>query len=640
MIEINPKKKNTDTIIEPNIFSHNLEHTRSCMFHGLSAQLIRNRKFAGKPAACSGEAAEWYRIGNKHAYYTLDRFDSYTHHTKEWASGVLQRRNECNSQVIQNPVADEETGIGQNNLILIKNKKYEIRVVVKTNSDNVFKLKIRLTNSKHTENYAQAIICPPQHTWFKYVFDFVATSNDDNACFEIVTLDKGEMKIGAVSLLPTDNVMGLRSDVIENLKEIGPSVLRWPGGNFAGEYYWKDGLLDVDERGPSKSVREMETQPYTYGFDFHEMAIDDFISLCHIVGAQPYLTINLGRDSAQECAEFVEYCNGDLNTTWGAIRASRGHPDPYNVKYWSLGNELGLGHMEGPNSPAAYVKAISVYSKVMKAVDPDIVLFSSGAYNPEHDYSEWIRLLPQIRDDGIKFISFHNYVPRIFEGGADFVTENGLSKTYSTITEAPQHCLEAVELLRNRMNEVDCSNVAISYDEWNLYFTWYHDPGVIEGIYTALMLRQFCINCERLNIPMVMYFQPINEGAIVVHPEYSELSANGQVMALMKAHKGNILLDCETCDPDLLCLASFNENSSKTIITVINKSYYSSKEVKIPSYNHSSINGILYLGEDLNIGSRFITKEIAPALDCPPDAEIKSFSVPAHSILQIELQPN
>ena len=626
-VTICPEK--TQGIIHPNIFSHNLEHTRSCIYQGLSAQILRNRKFAGKPAAHSGQAAEWYRIGGREVYFTLDRFDAYVRHSEEWFTGILQRRNECNSQVVQNPYVGMEAGVGQDGIVLEKDKSYQVRSVVKTNSDEAFSYTIRIVNARTRRMYAEHIETPAQHEWEKTAFVFTAPESTDNACFEVITHNRGEMKIGVVSLIPTDHVLGLRPDVIDKLREIGPSVLRWPGGNFAGEYHWKDGLMDVDMRGAQKSVREMETHPYTQGFDFHEMAIDDFIQLCHLIGAEPYLTINFGRDTAETCAQFVEYCNGTADTEWGKVRAERGFEQPYAVKYWSLGNEQGLGHMDGPNTPAAYTAKATQYARKMREVDPEIVLFASGAYNPDYDYREWLAELPKLAAEGVHYISYHNYAPRIFEGGADFVTDNGLKNTYATIIGAPDKCLTAVEKLRELMNENGCSAVSISYDEWNLYFAWYHDPGVLEGLYTALMLDMLCKNHQRLNISMVMYFQPINEGAIVVEKTYAELTACGQMMGVMKEHKGNLLLQSMTDDEDVRCLVSLDKQEDMYIATLINKSLNQDKTLELQGIT-GLVEARLFRGESLMMGTRFAEYDVS--------AQDGSMLLPAHSVMRLRIK--
>lgn len=93
-------------------------------------------------------------------------------------------------------------------------------------------------------------------------------------------------------MLPKDHFHGMRRDVVEAMKDLGIKVLRWPGGNFAGEFNWMDGLLPADMRAPFQSYLGLETQPHTMGYDFSEMNTDDFIALCREIGAEPFITIN------------------------------------------------------------------------------------------------------------------------------------------------------------------------------------------------------------------------------------------------------------------------------------------------------------------------------------------------------------
>ena len=95
---------------------------------------------------------------------------------------------------------------------------------------------------------------------------------------------------------------------------MGVRLLRWPGGNFAGEYNWKDGLLPADMRAPFESHLGLETQPHSLGYDFNEINTDDFVALCKEIGAEPFITINPTWNTEEECAQWVEYCNGDVDT--------------------------------------------------------------------------------------------------------------------------------------------------------------------------------------------------------------------------------------------------------------------------------------------------------------------------------------
>jgi len=105
--------------------------------------------------------------------------------------------------------------------------------------------------------------------------------------------------------------------------------------------------MSSNMRAPLQSYLGLETQPYTAGYDFHEINTDSFIMLCREIGAEPFITINPTWNTPEESAQWVEYCNGDETTEYGRERISRGFKEPFCVKFWSLGNEFSYGHMEG-----------------------------------------------------------------------------------------------------------------------------------------------------------------------------------------------------------------------------------------------------------------------------------------------------
>ena len=149
-----------------------------------------------------------------------------------------------------------------------------------------------------------------------------------------------------------------------------------------------DGLLPADMRAPFQSYLGLETQPHTMGYDFSEMNTDDFIALCREIGAEPFITINPCWNTPDENAAWVEYCNGDVSTPYGKLRANRGHQEPYNVQFWSLGNEFGYGHMEGDNTPAGYCQIALENGKKMLEASPGLSLCSSGPY-PNKEWAEF-----------------------------------------------------------------------------------------------------------------------------------------------------------------------------------------------------------------------------------------------------------
>ena len=150
---------------------------------------------------------------------------------------------------------------------------------------------------------------------------------------------------------PIPNVRGIRTDVVQALRRLDPPVLRWPGGCFADDYHWRDGIGSPEAR-PRRFNIHWGNAPETNHFGTHE-----FVDLCRQIGAEPYICLNLGSGSPREAREWVEYCNGTGDSTLTAERRQNGSPDPFNVRYWGIGNELwGCGGHMQPGAYAAEVK--------------------------------------------------------------------------------------------------------------------------------------------------------------------------------------------------------------------------------------------------------------------------------------------
>ena len=401
--------KEPGPVISPLLFGHNLEHTRSCLWQGLSAQLVRNRKFAGLPER-GGAAREWYRIGPRESWCLLEiaggwngtEGESYTARFDSEPKPAGQRqRAECFR-------AGAPCGIGQRGIPLVGGQTYEGRVAVR--ADQPMAVRIAVSAGEPQEIRASA---GPQG-WTEAPFRFTAARTDSDARLEITFDGPGALFVGAVSLLPTDHFLGMRQDVVALLKEIGVPLLRWPGGNFAGEYRWRDGLLPVDRRAPIESF--LYTLPHTGCYDDHEVGTDEFIALCRALGAEPFITINMSLEGPDEAAAWVEYCNGPADSKWGRLRAERGHPEPYRVRYWTLGNEMGYSHMKGPNGPAEYAKAAAACARAMRRVDPSVILTASTAWA-----KEWYEGVLAAPEEGyFDHLSYHVYdrLLRDFTGDA------------------------------------------------------------------------------------------------------------------------------------------------------------------------------------------------------------------------------
>ena len=600
--------------LSPYVFGHNLEHTRAAVNGGLSAQMLRNRKFAGKPSRNEGVCAEWSGIGEKTLFQQISL--SYTKHI---GNPGMNRSNEIRSQSVQNLTDGQVAGIFQKGLSLKKGETYEMRTVTRVSSP--LTLKVELTDKDGARVYAtKSLELKPAEDWVVSEFDLTSSADDKEASVRYTFGEKAEVIFGALSMMPKDNFHGMRSDVVANLKAIGPRLLRWPGGNFAGEYRWKDGLLPVDQRGPLQAATEIETQPYTYGYDFHEIDTDDFVALCREVGAEPMITINIAWSSPEESAQWVEYCNGGEDTEYGKLRAQRGHKEPYNVHFWSLGNEMGYGHMEGPAGPEGYAELAGKHADAMLKVTPDLELCSSGPYPNDN----WAKHSAAPLADKVKYISLHHYAG----GSKQFTTPEDIKKSYEEITASFQGNIDLAKRMRESLDATG-KDLHISFDEWNQWYSWYRPSCVTEGIYAARTMHFYISESASLDIPIVCYFQPVGEGAILITPEGSRLTANGQIFEMMKAHQDG--RGCKVSDNDDYSTVATVKDGVLTI-SLINAAYDTDREFSF-ALKGKVLEATLYSSEDVTPYSYF---ETSPLEVKAGRKDIKTV-LPPHSVALIKL---
>ncbi len=199
---------------------------------------------------------------------------------------------------------------------------------------------------------------------------------------------------------PLSDQRGFREDVLEKVKELNPPMLRFPGGTVIKIFHWEDGVGPKEERKAKKNLIWGGINSYRFG-------TCEFIEYCREIGAEPVLVVNLSTGTPDEAANWVEYCNGTEDTYYANLRRSHGYPEPFNVKYWALGNEEAAepdaGRHQDPNK---YVEDVWHFIKLMKLTDPSIELIANG----ESGHTEWNRIILKGLDGAIDYISYHAYV--------------------------------------------------------------------------------------------------------------------------------------------------------------------------------------------------------------------------------------
>lgn len=190
--------------------------------------------------------------------------------------------------------------------------------------------------------------------------------------FALTAEGSGQLVVDRILLRPADHINGADPDVVRFLKESKLSILRWPGGNFVSSYHWKDGVGPVEQRPTLPNYAWGEQENNFFG-------TDEFIAFCRAVGCEPMICVNAGSGTPQEAAQWIEYCNGSTDTPMGSLRAANGHPEPYGVRYWEVGNELWGRWQYHWTTADGYVDRYREFSEAMREAGPEIRLYACGA---------------------------------------------------------------------------------------------------------------------------------------------------------------------------------------------------------------------------------------------------------------------
>ena len=254
---------------------------------------------------------------------------------------------------------------------------------------------------------------------------------------------------------PTADEKGYRMDVAELVKELGVPVIRSPGGNFVSCYDWHDGIGPKEQR-----PRRMDYAWAT--IETNEFGIDEFCQWAEKVGIEPMIAVNLGTGSIKDAGDLVEYCNHPGGTYWSDLRAQNGHPEPYNIKYWCLGNEMEGSWQAGHLSAEDYTKKALEAAKIMRWVDPSIKLVACGSsYEMLPTYLEWDRVMLTELYEQVDYISTHNYTMNAGQGTTNFLA------AYKQLDTHIKASAKAVEFVKAK-NHFD-KDIKICLDEWNVW---------------------------------------------------------------------------------------------------------------------------------------------------------------------------
>ena len=250
---------------------------------------------------------------------------------------------------------------------------------------------------------------------------------------------------------------GFRKDVIEAMRELKVPIVRWPGGCFASSYHWMNGV--GSNRQPDYDKAWQVEEPNTFG-------TDEFVLWCKKIGAEPFICTNAGTGTSEEMSNWVEYCNLDIGR-FGRLRQANGHAQPYNIKYWSIGNENWGSHEIGAKTVAEWGPLVRESAKMMRRVSPDLKLFAAAL--PQ---KEWTLPLLEAAGNYLDYVSIHNY----WDGDHDHFNPDSYMGCMMKISSIETDIKNTIQILDNSGYR---DKIKIAFDEWNLR-GWLH-PGLFNS---------------------------------------------------------------------------------------------------------------------------------------------------------------
>ena len=354
---------------------------------------------------------------------------------------------------------DHVTGIGQSGIEVVRGRRYVGKL--KLSGEPGVAVSVALVWGDRPQDRQVVPLPTPGADWSEASFAFTPTVAASDARLEITGTGTGPgvFRVGVVSLMPADNVNGWRADTTAIAKSLNSGFWRLPGGNFLSDWDWHEAIGPRDARPPMFDHAWSAMQP-------NDLGMDEWMDLTRILGVEPYVTVNAGLGDANSAAEEVEYLNGAATSEWGAKRAANGHPAPYRVKWWNIGNEPFGWWQIGKTSLDYFMIKHNEFAKAMRAKDPSITLIASGAM-PDQLHPKGVQQNSSIESIQAKFGTEEDWTGGFFAkawGNFDGITEHWYDRAEKR-PDAPA-ADELIEFVRSPSN-----HVRMEAEEWAIYET-------------------------------------------------------------------------------------------------------------------------------------------------------------------------
>jgi alpha-L-arabinofuranosidase len=381
---------------------------------------------------------------------------------------------------------------------------------------------------------------------------------------------------------PLADENGLRTDVLDALREQKYTVMRYPGGNFLSGYDWLDGVGPRDQRPRRRDLA-------WFSIESNQFGTNEFIDFCRAIDTAPMLGVNMGTGTIQRAADLVEYCNAPAGTYYADLRASHGYKDPHNVKYWCVGNEMDGPWQIGALEMAEYGKKAREAAKMMKWHDPTIETILCGSSNDRMPtYPEWDRVALEIAWDQVDYLSIHYYAGNREDDTASYLAS---AVQFEEYVDTLDGTLRYVKAKRRSKHDV-----YLSWDEWQVWYKgdptrgdWQEAPHLAEESYNledALVVAQWLnvflrksqvlkIACVAQVVNIISWLQTRTDGLLKQTSFYPFMLVSNHA----RGHALDVLVKAPSVEtkkfgdvPALDISASYDAETGNGAIFIVNRS--------------------------------------------------------------------
>ncbi|MBN1341824.1 MAG: carbohydrate binding domain-containing protein [Phycisphaerae bacterium] len=518
--------------INPYIYGQFIEHLGRCIYGGIWAEMLEDRKFF---YPVGGKESPWQAVGEPEAV-TMVKEGSYV--------GDQTPR-------VTLPGGGLAYGISQKGLGLVKGREYVGRVVL-AGDPQAGPVEVKLVWGTGLAECQTVTIDKVTQAYQTFPLKFKAGEGADDGQLLIVGKGKGTLRIGTASLMPADNVHGMRADTLKLLKELDAPIYRWPGGNFVSGYNWKDGIGPRDKRPPRKN-------PAWKGVEHNDFGIDDFMVFCREIKTEPLVVVNTGLGDVTTAVEELQYANGAADTPMGKLRADNGHAEPYNVIWWGIGNEMygnwQLGHMPLEK----YVEKHNAFVDAMRKEDPRIKVVAVGAVG------KWSEMMMAKCAGHMDLVSEHFYCGQ----------KPGVLSHVAQLRDCVRNKARAHRRYRKKIDALKGKDIRIAMDEWNYWYgpELYGQIGpryfLKDALGVAMGLNEFS-RCTDI-ISMANYAQTVNViGCIKTTKTAAGWATTGLPLKLYRRHYGVLPVTVTGEAMPLDVAAAWTKDRKALTIAVVN----------------------------------------------------------------------